>query len=218
MEAKNLKRNRPGTKPADLFNWPIENFEEMTGLYSVQEYIQELIRNSPSDVQAIITKPTSLDVTVWKYEHLRQFTLELNLLIVQLQNTCTVESCDKMTAIDDCIYLCSEHKDNRECSAMEYMTHNLDSFAVYLNNTKNFGSRMVIDGKVTKKLDDIARRMYRLFSHTYARHPDTFFAFEMEMHLCQRFVEFVKMFDMMSSKYHVIKDEVFEHIKQAKYN
>ncbi len=43
-----------------------------------------MIRNDPSNISAIISQPGEVDTPVWLYEHVRQFVLELNLLIVQL--------------------------------------------------------------------------------------------------------------------------------------
>lgn len=109
-----IRRNRPGTRASDLYNWAPEDFSKMKGLFSVQEYIQELIRENPSDVKKIIEAPSEVDLSVWKYEHLRQFILETNLLIVQLQGVCTKQTCPKMKATDDWLYLCAVHKDTQE--------------------------------------------------------------------------------------------------------
>ncbi len=86
----------------------------MKGLFYIQEYIQEVIRTYPSDIKKIIEAPKEVDVSVWKYEHLRQFILELNLLVVQLQGECTKQTCPKMKATDDWQYLCAAHKDVQE--------------------------------------------------------------------------------------------------------
>lgn len=118
----NKKRNRPGTRCFDLYNWystliihrGTEEFSKMKGPFAVQEYIQELIRNDPKDIKKIIEPPKEVDISVWKYEHLRQFILELNLLVVQLQGICTKQTCPKMKATDDWLYLCAAHKDPQE--------------------------------------------------------------------------------------------------------
>ena len=44
-----IRRNRPGTRSGDLYNWAPEDFPKKKGLFAVQEYIQELIRYNPSD-------------------------------------------------------------------------------------------------------------------------------------------------------------------------
>jgi len=78
----NLRRNRPGTKAADLWNWEQEDIANMTGPFAAQEYLQELIRNDPSNICKICEPPKEVDESVWQYEHIRQFILELNLLVV----------------------------------------------------------------------------------------------------------------------------------------
>ena len=37
----------------------------------VQEYLQELIRNDPSNIKKICEKPKEVETSVWQYEHLR---------------------------------------------------------------------------------------------------------------------------------------------------
>ena len=73
----------------------------MTGPFAVQEYIQELIRHNPGDIKKIIEPPQDVDVSVWQYEHMRQFISELNLLVVYLEDACTLTTCPKMKATDE---------------------------------------------------------------------------------------------------------------------
>jgi hypothetical protein len=55
----------------DFSNWPDEPFEEMDSTLAVQQYIQQLIKKDPSNVELILTMPEAQDEGVWKYEHLR---------------------------------------------------------------------------------------------------------------------------------------------------
>ena len=96
-----LRRNRPGTKAAEWCHWPEETSENMDSLYHIQQvsdrqtavvstrslfqYIQQCIRRNPADIDFILQAPDQQDEGVWKYEHLRQFCLELNDLTVLLQ-------------------------------------------------------------------------------------------------------------------------------------
>ena len=65
----------------------------MTGPFAAQEYLQELISNNiisltfskvndPSNIVKICEPPKEVDEAVWQYEHIRQFILEMNLLVV----------------------------------------------------------------------------------------------------------------------------------------
>lgn len=60
-------------------------FEDMDSTLNVQQYIQQLIRQNAADVDKILTPPEGQEEGVWKYEHLRQFCMELNGLAVVLQ-------------------------------------------------------------------------------------------------------------------------------------
>merc|ERR1711997_64402 len=103
-----LRRNRPGTKTADFSSWPEEDWTEMDSTLAVQQYIQQTIRRDVSDVEAILTAPETQDEGVWKYEHLRQFSMELNGLAVALQSECQPETCTQMTATEQWIFLVSK--------------------------------------------------------------------------------------------------------------
>lgn len=204
-----IRRNRPGTRSNDLYNWAPEEFSKKKGLFAVQEYIQELIRDDPANVKKIIEPPKGVDLNAWKYEHLRQFILETNLLIVQLKGVCTKESCPKMKATDSWLFLCSLHKENQECPAIDYMIHNLDDMSANLNSSKFFSSRVSIDKASIKTLEGIVRRLYRYFSHCYYHHKNIFDEFEKEMHLCERFTEYIKVFSMLPSKYFQLPSNLF---------
>lgn len=43
----------------------------MDSTLAVQQYIQQAIRDDPTDVDNILTAPEGQDEGVWKYEHLR---------------------------------------------------------------------------------------------------------------------------------------------------
>lgn len=204
-----IRRNRPGTRSADLYNWAPEDFSKKKGLFSVQEYIQELIRDDPANVKKIIEAPNGVDINVWKYEHLRQFVLETNLLIVQLKGVCTKESCPLMKATEDWLYKCSAHKEPQDCPAIDYMIHNLDKASSALNSSKMLSSRVSFDKANIKILAEIVRRLYRCFSHCFYHHKMIFDDFEKEMHLCERFTEYIKAFHMMSSEYLIIPTNIF---------
>ena len=205
-----IRRNRPGTKSADLYNWAREEFSKKKGLFAVQEYIQELIRDDPSNIKKIIEAPKGVDINIWKYEHLRQFILETNLLIVQLKGVCTKETCPLMKATEDWLYKCSVHKETQDCPAIDYMTHNLDKMSANLNSSQLFSSRVSIDENNLKILEEIVRRLYRYFSHSFFHHKDIFDEFEKEMHLCERFTEYIKAYEMMSNKYLIIPYDIFK--------
>ena len=83
-----VQRNRPGTKNKDLFAWGSVSLESMESTFGAQQYIQQLIRADPNDVENILKVPEGTDEAVWQYEHLRQFTLEFNQLVVLFDPVC----------------------------------------------------------------------------------------------------------------------------------
>ncbi|KAM3142104.1 hypothetical protein pb186bvf_005758 [Paramecium bursaria] len=203
-----MRRNKIGSKSADLWAWDVEDISQMHGPLAIQEYIQELIRAEASNIKQIITPPPEVDVLVWQYEHLRQFILELNLLVTQLKGVCTAQTCPKMKATEDWLYLCAAHKKAQECSAIDYMIHNLDQSTSILSNIKNYPSRVQINqANATNNFSFIVRRLYRLFSHTYYNHREIFDEFENEMYLCTRFTEFALKFELMNNKLVTIPKE-----------
>ena len=91
-----IQRNRPGTKNKDLFSWEPIPLDQMDSTFAVQQYIQQLIRADPSDITTILNTPEGTDEVVWQYEHLRQFTLELNQLVIKFDPVCTEATCPQV--------------------------------------------------------------------------------------------------------------------------
>ncbi|EDW61663.1 MOB kinase activator-like 4 isoform X2 [Drosophila virilis] len=195
-----LRRNRPGTKAKDFCRWPDEPLEEMDSTLAVQQYIQQMIKRDPSNVELILTMPEAQDEGVWKYEHLRQFCMELNGLAVRLQKQCSPSTCTQMTATDQWIFLCAAHKTPKECPAIDYTRHTLDGAACLLNSNKYFPSRVSIKESSVTKLGSVCRRVYRIFSHAYFHHRRIFDEFEAETYLCHRFTHFVTKYNLMSKE------------------
>jgi hypothetical protein len=57
----------------------------MDSTLAVQQYIRQNVRADCSNTDKILEPPERQDEGVWKYEHVRQFCLELNGLAVKLQ-------------------------------------------------------------------------------------------------------------------------------------
>ncbi|XP_020917753.1 MOB-like protein phocein [Exaiptasia diaphana] len=195
-----IRRNRPGTKAADLYKWPDEPFEEMDSTLAVQQYIQQQIRDDCTNLSDILEPPEGQDEGVWKYEHLRQFCMELNGLAVYLQDECTPATCTQMTATEQWIFLCAAHKTPKECPAIDYTRHTLDGAASLLNSNKYFPSRVSIKESSVAKLGSVCRRVYRIFSHAFFHHRSIYDRFESETNLCSRFTAFVLKYDLMAKE------------------
>lgn len=193
-----LRRNRPGTKAENFYRWCDEAYEEMDSTLVVQQYIQQTIRLDHNNIDTILNAPETQDEGVWKYEHLRQFCMELNGLAVRLQGECQPSTCTQMTATEQWIFLCAAHKTPKECPAIDYTRHTLDGAACLLNSNKYFPSRVSIKESSVAKLGSVCRRVYRIFSHAYFHHRQIFDEFETETTLCRRFTVFVTKYNLMS--------------------
>lgn len=193
-----IRRNDRGCKSKEFYNWPDQAFDDMDSPLAVQQYIQQLIRKDPSNVDEILRLPDGQDLGAWKIEHLRLFCMELNKLAVKLQDCCRPENCNQMTATEQWIFLCAAHKQPNECSAIDYTRHTLDGASSLINNNKYFPSRVTIKESSVAKLGSVCRRVYRIFSHAYYHHFQVFDEFERETHLCRRFSKFVTLYELMS--------------------
>ena len=80
----------------------------------ILKFIQQIIKKNPNDVDTILKSPDQQDEGVWKYEHLRQFCMDLNLITVRLQQECSPSTCSQMTATEQWIFLCAAHKNPKE--------------------------------------------------------------------------------------------------------
>lgn len=203
-ENRTVRRNGPGTKRADWNNWSPLAFEEMDSALNIQQYIQQTIKANPADVATILTPPLDQDEGVWKYEHLRQFCIELNGLALLLQRECIPETCQQMTATEQWIFLCAAHKNPNECPAIDYTRHTLDGAATLLNSNKYFPSRVNIKEISISKLGSVARRVYRIFSHAFFHHRKLFDEFENETHLCKRFTTYVSKYNLMQQEHLIV--------------
>ena len=193
-----IRRNRKGISSNEFCSWADQAFEEMDSTVAVQQFIQQSIRADPSKVEDILTPPEGQEEGSWKYEHLRQFCMELNRLAVRLQSECNPTTCCQMTATEQWIFLCAAHKTPKECPAIDYTRHTLDGAACLLNSNKYFPSRVTIKESSVAKLGSVCRRVYRIFSHAFFHHRTIFDEFESQTYLCRRFTLFVTKYNLMS--------------------
>ncbi|GAB5589860.1 hypothetical protein Unana1_04760 [Umbelopsis nana] len=191
-----LRRLYPGSRVEDTFQWQSLALDDIESSFSVQEYLQQLIREDYTDINRLIDLPEGVDGEIWQYEHLRQLCLQLNYLIPSLETECTVEACPEMKA-EGWLYLCAAHPITKSCPAIDYVVHTLDGATMLLNNSKYFPSRISIPEPSLKHLQAIARRLYRIFAHAYFHHRETFEFFENETCLHSRFLR-------LSQKYSLI--------------
>ncbi|CAE8625542.1 unnamed protein product [Polarella glacialis] len=170
-----------------------------------------MIRDNSSDIERIYELPSpDTDPLVWQYEHLRQFVVEFNMLLVALGGECTPESCPKMTASNEWQYLCAAHRKPQDCAAIDYMTHTIDGSTALLTTAKPFASRSQVPSSSAKYFQSMARRLYRIFAHVYYHHRETFDEVEAATHLCARFSHFVMHYKLMSPSMLLVPQEAYD--------
>lgn len=196
-----IRRIRVGERLEEAFSWPHVAFEDLESPCSLQEYLQDIVRRYPQDIELLLRVPEAQASDVWLYEHLRQLCLELTYLVVQLMPECTSESCPDMKA-NECVFLCAAHETPQGCCAIEYIVHTLDGATSLLNNTRHFPSRISIPNASIKHFLSISRRLHRVFAHTWYHHKNIFVTFENETHLYARFVG-------LSAQYKLTSDLMF---------
>jgi hypothetical protein len=110
--------------------------------------------------------------------------------------------CAKMTASDEWHFLCAPHPDKpRECSAVDYMKHTIDSATSLLLavgcQTQN----------ATKHYHSVLRRLYRIYGHLYFHHNEEF---ERQRFHCHRMYLFLKEWDLFKQDMMIIPESVFD--------
>lgn len=76
--------------------------------------------------------PPKTDFSLWQYKHFINFTSELNSLVIALADEC---KCVDMKALDF-LYLCASHSPPKQCCALDYIVHTLDSATTTLTSSK----------------------------------------------------------------------------------
>ena len=178
----------------------------MDGTLSLQQHLDQLlVHKGAGDVRTLLELPPKQDEAVWKYEHLRRFTMELGSLVALLEGVCTASTCPLMKCTDEWEYFCAAHEPPEQCCAIDYFIHTLKQTSDTLNDTKLFHSRVSIPKPAAKHFQSIARRLYRLFAHCFFHHREVFDQFEEERHLYERFTRFINLHRMMPKKQQIIK-------------
>ncbi|CAK0840524.1 unnamed protein product, partial [Prorocentrum cordatum] len=188
--------------------WSPRPPSESHGPLAIPEYIQDLLRRDPSDAERLYELPSEdVDPLLWQYEHLRQFVIEFNALVVALGDDCTPETCPKMMASNKWQYRCAAHSEPQDCAAIDYMLHTIDGSTALLTNVRHFPSRSHVPPGCAEYFQTMARRLYRIFAHVYYHHREIFDETEAERHLFARFSHFVLKYKLMSSSMLLVPQE-----------
>ncbi|CAE6534737.1 unnamed protein product [Rhizoctonia solani] len=196
------------------------HFGHIDSAFQSQEYIAQLIRQDPHDVQKIVTPPkpddekSSVDDGCWLYEQLRRLAQDLTYpLITNLQLECNRDTCPEMKA-GEWLYLCVAHGNaaggHIQCCAIDYIVHTLDSATALLNSTRVFPSRLSVPQSSYRHFSSLARRLSRIFAHAYYHHRELFSQAEAESSLYARFLALSQQHSLVPAELLVIPSESFE--------
>ncbi|PWN41895.1 Mob1/phocein, partial [Ceraceosorus guamensis] len=198
-------RIRKGQTYESAFPTPVgpASLSSHDGPFQLQEYIEELVRTDPHDVDKIVAVPEAPEKSntdVWVYEQLRRIVQDFNSpWLVALQRSCsrtTSEACSGMAAAD-WEYLCASHEEGRQCCAIDYVVHTLDGTTSLLNSARHFPSRTYVPTTSLRYFGSVARRLGRCFTHAWQHHRDAFVTCEAETSLYARFRALVAMYDLL---------------------
>ncbi|KAG4300706.1 hypothetical protein PCANB_003025 [Pneumocystis canis] len=188
-----LQRLRPGMKKEDIPIAPMIPLDSASP-FSLEMYLSGLIANEKShpismeSAKEMAEPPYGIDPWIWAYELIRRLTIDLNILVVgMLEDSCSPKKCPEMRA-NEWQYLCACHNPPQECSAIDYILHTLDNTTTLLCSNKYFPSKISIPISSTRHFSSIMRRLYRIFSHAWYKHYETFWKVENEISLYRRFM------------------------------
>ena len=109
---------------------------------------------------------------------------QLEIILSKL-NLLAINTCECPSISTEFVYNCHVHSPPQQCSATDYIIHNLDSVSNLILSSK-FTSNLS-DPNVKQQLNDIPRMLYRIFAHFWSNHRDIFNSFESEFALFERF-------------------------------
>jgi hypothetical protein len=97
------------------------------------------------DINIEFTKPTYMNIKNYNYEWTRASYFIFFQIIRQLSEECNKKTCPEMMAGKDWQFLCIHHgKDTKNCCAIDYVSHNIESTISLLLNPSFFPDRFEI--------------------------------------------------------------------------
>ena len=116
-----------------------------------------------------------------------------------------------MKATDLWLYICACHKEQQDCSAIDYMVHNLDDSTRKLLGPETIRDRTKPEPEAQKTMELVCRRLYRILSHCFHHHKEIWEAFEARTSLTARFTRVAVKFSLMPDDLLIIPADALEH-------
>jgi hypothetical protein len=196
-----MRRNERGCRAAEMWRW--------TAAGAAHSGAPDAAGDDQSEADWRRGATESRGASVARvYGAIRCVVRDAGALVCALQRCCSAASCPLMTTAGQHKFLCAAHKQPQDCCAIDYAAHTVDGAAALLCS-KVFPSRTDMGAQQHQYLASLARRLYRIFSHAFYRHPDLFRAFEDDTHLFARFVALVRAHNLMTQDMLEVPDSAF---------
>jgi hypothetical protein len=138
------------------------------------------------------------------YEYLRRTLLDLGSLVVELQLECTKDTCPTLN-VPGGSFLCAVHSAPSNCCAIDYIIHTMDGGTSMLTSIKHFPDRQVSSDSL-KLLQNLSRRLYRIFAHVWFSHRELFLQHEQQTNIYKQFMALVDVAGLLPKASRVIPD------------
>lgn len=191
------KTNRPGDGHAIFRRFAVDPYGTDRGnSLELRTYLQQRIEGSALNPASGAANPppnaSPALLTKWKYEVVRQLVIELNWLLAEVKQDGDPKALKNIMGVGSkYTFLCSAHRQPKQCSAEDYMVHMLDQSAEKLADQKIFPrNAKSLTSQGMKTISDIVRRLYRIFPYCLLHQGPVFKAFETRRHLYARFLAF----------------------------
>lgn len=94
----------------------------------------------------------------------------------------------------------------RDCPALSYMAHTVETSIANLSNTKTFASRVRLLPEAAEAFPNLSRRLYRCLVHAWYAHRPVFAEFEAETHCAARFAALARAYRLLGEDQIAIPD------------
>ncbi|EGD72492.1 MOB1 protein [Salpingoeca rosetta] len=186
---------------------PKKNFKEGTLRYELHKKASASL-NAGMDLKGCVQLPEGEDLNEWLAMHVVDFFNRINLIYGTVCDDCTDESCPVMSGGPQYEYAWKDdvhYKKPTVVSAPKYITLLMEWIETLINDEKVFPpeAHIPFPKNFHKIVQQIFKRLFRVFVHVYYHHFDRLTTIGAEAHIntCYKhFYYFVRTFDLVPEK------------------
>ncbi|CAA22288.1 Maintenance of ploidy protein mob1 [Schizosaccharomyces pombe] len=184
----------------------VRKTEAGTKHYQLRQYAEATL-GSGSLMEAV-KLPKGEDLNEWIAMNTMDFYTQINMLYGTITEFCTAASCPQMNAGPSYEYYWQDDKiytKPTRMSAPDYINNLLDWTQEKLDDKKLFPTEIGVEfpKNFRKVIQQIFRRLFRIYAHIYCSHFHVMVAMELESYLntsFKHFVFFCREFGLMDNK------------------